>query len=111
MLLLFGVMTVVLMIPRALGGFVHAVCQADNMTYLVEQWAMNLLIYLLQRFLWPSCNRFLFNTYRGYAFLLLKISDEMLHSRERVIQGDPLSMIFYSVATLLLVRALKGDGR
>ena len=26
-------------------------------------------------------------------------------------QGDPLSMLFYSVAALPLVRALKGDGR
>ena len=35
----------------------------------------------------------------------------MLLSREGVTQGDPLSMIFYSVATLPLVQALKGDGR
>ena len=35
----------------------------------------------------------------------------MLLSREGVTKGDPLSMIFYSIATLLLVRALKGDGR
>ena len=49
-LLFFRVMVVVLMIPGALIGFMHAVCQADSMTYLVEQWAVNLLIYLLQRF-------------------------------------------------------------
>ena len=35
----------------------------------------------------------------------------MLLSREGVTQGDPLSMMFYSVATLPLVRALKEDGR
>ena len=63
------------------------------------------------RVLWPSCSRFLFNTYRGYAFLLLKTSNEMLLSREGMTQGDPLSMMFYSVATLPLVRALKGDSR
>ena len=26
------------------------------------------------RVLWPNCSRFLFNTYRGYVFLLLKTS-------------------------------------
>ena len=46
----------------------------------------------------------------GYAFLLLKSSSDMLLSREGVTQGDPLSMMFYSVATLPLVRALKGNG-
>ena len=35
----------------------------------------------------------------------------MLLSREGVTQGDPLSMMFYFVATLPLVRALKGNGR
>ena len=50
MVLFFGVMVTVLMIPGALGGFVHAACQADSMTYMVEKWAVNLLIYLLQRF-------------------------------------------------------------
>ena len=60
--------------------------------------------------LWPSCSRFLSNMYRGHAFLLLKTSDEMLLSRKGVTQGDPLSMMFYSIATLPLVRALKGDG-
>ena len=61
--------------------------------------------------LWPNCSHFLFNTYRGYAFLLLKTSNEMLLSREGLTQRDPLSMIFYSVATLPLVQALKGDSR
>ena len=35
----------------------------------------------------------------------------MLLSREGVTQGDPLSMMFYFVATLPLVWALKGNGR
>ena len=60
--------------------------------------------------LWPNCSHFLFNMYRSYAFLLLKSCNEMLLSREGVTQGDPLSMLFYSVATLPLVTALKGDG-
>ena len=62
------------------------------------------------RVLWPSCSCFLFNTYGGYAFLLLKTSNEMLLSREGVTQGDLLSVVCYSVATLPLVRALKEDG-
>ena len=45
------------------------------------------------------------------AFLLLKSFNEMLLSREGVTQGDPWSMMFYSVATPPLVRALKGNGR
>ena len=62
------------------------------------------------RVLWPSCSRCLFNTYRGYAFLLLRSSNEMLLSREGATQGDPLSVMFYSVATVPLVQALKGNG-
>ena len=42
---------------------------------------------------------------------MLKSSNEILLSREGVTQGDPLSMMLYSVATLPLVRALKGNGR
>ena len=38
--------------------------------------------------LWPSCSHFLFNTYKGYAFLLLKSSNEMLLSRKDVTEGD-----------------------
>ena len=50
----------------------------------------------------PRCSHFLF---KGYAFLLLKSSQEILLSREGVTQGDPLFMIFYAIATLPLVRA------
>ena len=63
------------------------------------------------RILWPSCSSFLFNTHKGYAFLLLKSSNEMLLSREGVTQGNPLSMMFHSIATLSLVQTLKGNGR
>ena len=52
------------------------------------------------RILWPSCSRFLFNTYRRYAFLLLKFSQELLLSKEGVTQGDPLFRMFYAIATL-----------
>lgn len=59
--------------------------------------------------LWPSCICILFNTYRGYASLLLKTSTDILLiiSREGMIQRDPLSMMFYFVTTLPLVGALR----
>ena len=59
------------------------------------------------RVLWPRCSRFLFNTYRGFARLVLRGSDECLFSKEGVTQGDPLSMLIYAVALLPLVKSLK----
>ena len=59
------------------------------------------------RVLWPRCSRFLFNTYRGFARLVLRGSDECLFSKEGVTQGDPLSMLIYAVALLSLVKSLK----
>ena len=53
------------------------------------------------------CSRFLFNTYRGFARLVLRGSDECLFSKEGVTQGDPLSMLIYAVALLPLVKSLK----
>ena len=49
-LLFCGVIVAVFMTPGALGGSMCAVYLTANMTYLVEQLAVNLLIYLLQRF-------------------------------------------------------------
>ena len=54
--------------------------------------------------LWPRCSRFLFNTYRGFAVLLLQNSEECLYSQVEVTQGDPLSM---SVAMMPLVNSLR----
>ena len=44
------------------------------------------------RVLWPSCSLFLFNTYRGWAPLIVKDSKEFLYSKEGVTQGDPLCL-------------------
>ena len=63
------------------------------------------------RVLWSRCSRYLFNTYRGYALLLLQDSDKTLLSKEGVTQGDPLSMMLYAVAVLPLIRSLKAPGK
>ena len=59
------------------------------------------------RVLWPRCSRFFFNTYRGWAPLIVRGTDEFLFSREGVTQGDPLSMFLYAVGTLPLIQSLK----
>ena len=59
------------------------------------------------RTLWPRCSRFLFNTYRGWAPLIMKGTSTILYSREGVTQGDPLSMLAYAIGTLPLIRSLK----
>ena len=61
--------------------------------------------------LWPRCSRYLFNTYRGYASLLLQDGSKSLLSKEGVTQGDPLSMMLYAVAVLPLIRSLRAPGK
>ena len=56
---------------------------------------------------WPRCSRFLFNTYRGYASLVLQGSSESILSKEGVGQGDPLSMLMYAAALTPLIASLK----
>jgi len=41
------------------------------------------------RVLWPRCSRFVFNTYQGWATLVVRGSEECLHSMEGVTQGIP----------------------
>ena len=43
------------------------------------------------RILWPGCSRFLFNTYRGFASLFVAAADEVIYTRERTTQEDPLA--------------------
>ena len=60
------------------------------------------------RVLWPRCSRFLFNTYRGYAKLIVRAGcDEFLYSREGVTQGDPMSMLMYSIAVMPLIESIR----
>ena len=61
---------------------------------------------LNSRILWPRCSRFIFNTYRGWAPLVMTNSNTLLYSKEGVTQGDPLSMFIYAVGTLPLIRSL-----
>ena len=61
------------------------------------------------RILWPHASRFVFNTYRGWSPLIIKGHDVGLYSSEGVIQGDPLSMFLYALATLPLINQLQSD--
>ena len=54
----------------------------------------------------PRCSRFLFNTYQGWATLVVRGSSSVLYSKEGVTQGDPLSMFMYAVGSLPLIHSL-----
>ena len=58
------------------------------------------------RVTWPRCSQYLFNTYKGWAPLVLKGSASMLHSKEGITQGDPLSLFIYAIATLPLINTV-----
>ena len=59
------------------------------------------------RHLWPRGCRFLFNTYKGWASLVLVGSPSLLFSKEGTTQGDLLAMAFYAVGVLSLIQNLK----
>ena len=59
------------------------------------------------RILWPRCSRFRFNTYRGFAPLIVAGTTELLFSSEGTTQGDPLAMLFYGVSLMPLIESLK----
>jgi len=59
------------------------------------------------RVLWTRCSRFLFNSYRGYALLIIKGTSVTLLSKEGVTQGVPSSMKLYAIGLLPLTQKLK----
>lgn len=67
------------------------------------------MLYVIHH-LWPSGARFMFNLYKHWSVLVMRGQDGdvcVIDSREVVTQGDPLSMLGFSVATLPLVWELK----
>jgi hypothetical protein len=59
------------------------------------------------RILWTRCSRFLFNSYRGYAVLVLRGSKEFLFSKEGCTQGSGCAMQAYAIGILPLIKKLK----
>ena len=61
--------------------------------------------------LWPRCSQFLFNTYQGWAALVVHSTQLQLYSKEGVTQGDSLSMLMYAVSSLPLSSSLEDPVR
>ena len=58
----------------------------------------------------PSEARFVLNCYRHWSFIVLWNGNgtvRFMHGREGVMQGDPLSMVAYSIGVILLIKCLK----
>jgi hypothetical protein len=63
---------------------------------------------------WPSGCRFVFNSYRHWATLIIRSSHGadfaiFLLSREGVTQGCPLAMVAFGLAVMPLIRQLKRE--
>ena len=50
----------------------------------------------------------LVNTYRGHVELF--VNGQTVYSREGTTQGDPLSLVFYALATTPLIKACRVQG-
>ena len=59
------------------------------------------------RVLWCRCSHFLFNSYRGFALLIIPGTSIVLLSKEGVTQGVPSAMKLYSIGLLPLTLKLK----
>ncbi len=57
-----------------------------------------------RRILWPRASMYLFNTHRGWSPLIIRNCAETLYS---TVQGDPISMFAYAIATLPLINELE----
>ena len=54
------------------------------------------------RVLWTRCSKFLFNSYQGFALLIVRDASCFVLSKEGVTQGNPLGLMFYGVGLLPL---------
>ena len=62
------------------------------------------------RILWPRCSTFLFNSYRGFAVLVIRGEQtHFLFSKEGCTQGSGLAMQAYAVGNLPLFQKLKNS--
>src|SRR5436190_2375681 len=61
------------------------------------------------RCLWPKAARFLYNTYRDNTEMIIRDNATQIFSKEGVIQGDPMSMPLYALATLPLIKLLSSE--
>ena len=63
------------------------------------------------RILWTRCSRFLFNSYRGFAVLVLRGCKQYIFSKEGCTQGSGCAMQAYAIGNLPLVKALKNPSK
>ena len=63
------------------------------------------------RVLWTRCSRFLFNSYRGFAVLVLRGCKQYIFSKEGCTQGSGCTMQAYAIGNLPLVKALKNSSK